>query len=108
MYDYHLHSSISFDSTAEPFVIALAAKAAGLHEICFTDHYAYNSDPSIPPKLFSVEQYRTAYERLQVPGLAIHRGVEFGLTRGNKPQLEEVYHCLQIIFGVSRSWAAKL
>lgn len=90
MFDYHLHSKVSFDSTAEPLEMALAAKAAGLREICFTDHYDYNSDPAVPPDLFAMEQYHNHYDGLQVPGLTIRRGVEFGMTRWNKPQLKSL------------------
>lgn len=90
MFDCHLHSKVSFDSTAEPMEIALAAKSAGLREICFTDHYDYNSDPAVPPDLFAIEQYRDHYDRLEVPGLTIRRGVEFGMTRWNRPRLKSL------------------
>lgn len=89
MFDYHLHSSLSFDSESAPVEIALAAKEKGLEEICFTDHFDYNSDPRKLHNLFSHDAYRAAYDGLSLPGLRIRRGVEAGLTRWNGPQLEE-------------------
>lgn len=37
--DYHTHSRVSFDSQAPRVELAAAAVAAGLAELCFTDHY---------------------------------------------------------------------
>ena len=87
MFDYHLHSNVSFDSKTAPIDIANAAKAAGLCEICFTDHFDYNDDRSKAPDLFALADYRAAYDELAVPGLTIRRGVEFGLTPWNMGQL---------------------
>ena len=44
MFDFHLHTKLSFDSETEPNNIVRAAEDAGLREICFTDHYDHNSD----------------------------------------------------------------
>ena len=90
MFDYHLHSSLSFDSVTQPMDIALAAKAAGLREICFTDHFDYNSDEKKVHNLFSAADYRAAYDGISLPGLEIRQGVELGLTRWNGPQLKEL------------------
>lgn len=88
MFDFHLHSSISFDSKGDPAEMCQAALDRGLREICFTDHYDYNSDPSIAPNLFTAADYSAAYDNLSVPGLTIRRGVEYGLTTWNQSQLE--------------------
>lgn len=90
MFDYHLHSKVSFDSTAEPIEMALAARAVGLRDICFTDHYDYNSDPTKQPGLFTMEQYKENYDCLHVSDLTIHRGVEFGMTRWNQSHLKKL------------------
>ena len=42
MFDYHMHTKSSFDSTAEPADMAKAAKNAGLSEICLTNHVDIN------------------------------------------------------------------
>ena len=36
--DYHTHSKCSFDSEAELRDMVAAARAAGLSELCITDH----------------------------------------------------------------------
>ena len=89
MFDNHLHSNVSFDSVSHPMEMVLAAKNAGLREICFTDHYDYNSDPKKRHNLFSLDAYRAAYDGLSVPDLRIRRGVELGLTRWNGPQIKD-------------------
>lgn len=90
MFDYHLHTKVSFDGVGTAREMAEAAVKAGLQEICFTDHYDYNSDPAKEANLFTMESYRAAYDSLAVPGLSIRRGVEFGLTTWNAPQLEDL------------------
>ena len=57
MFDFHLHTKVSFDSTAEPMDMVRAAEQMGLREICFTDHYDFNTDPNAAPDIFTVEQY---------------------------------------------------
>ena len=52
MFDYHLHSKLSFDSTCEPCRIVAAAERQGLKEICFTDHYDFND-------VFEMEEYES-------------------------------------------------
>ena len=64
MFDYHMHSRVSFDGHHTGEAMAKAAMAAGLKEICFTDH-------------------------LDIPGLKIRRGMEFGLTADNVQQFEK-------------------
>lgn len=84
MFDFHMHSSVSFDSKASALAMAQSAAEKGLHEICFTDHYDCHWNENDPHDLFSLDQYRAAYQELSVPGLSIRRGVEMGLTRWNR------------------------
>ena len=42
MFDYHMHSRVSFDGHDTGIQMAEAAKKAGLKEICFTDHLDYD------------------------------------------------------------------
>ena len=37
MFDFHMHSRVSFDGHDSGLDLALAAKAKGLKEICFTE-----------------------------------------------------------------------
>ena len=38
MFDYHMHSRVSFDGHDTGAALVQAAEKAGLREICFTDH----------------------------------------------------------------------
>lgn len=87
MYDFHLHSNVSFDSTEEPVEIVKAAERLNLKEICFTDHYDYNSEKDKHHDLFTIEKYDMAYGDLCSKKLKIRRGIEFGLTTWNKMEL---------------------
>lgn len=89
MFDFHMHSSVSFDSEAKAFDMAQAAAAAGLREICFTDHYDCHWDPAETHDLFTQDDYRAAYDGLSVPALTIRHGVEMGLTAWNRDIAEE-------------------
>ena len=90
MFDFHLHTLVSFDSECHPADTVAAAERAGLREICFTDHYDYNDDPSRPHDLFTMEQYRAAYDGLRSDKVTIRRGVEFGLTPWNTRELTDL------------------
>ena len=90
MFDYHIHSSLSFDSEEAPIEIAKAAASNGLKEICFTDHYDYNTSPDLPFNIFSNEAYEKQYGALELPGLSIKRGVEFGMATWNQKEAAEL------------------
>lgn len=96
MFDFHLHTRVSFDGIGTGQDMALAAKAAGLQEICFTDHMDY--DPLDPNhKLnFTIADYAKEYDDLEIPGLTIRRGFEFGMLPDNREQFQ---HDLQL-----RNW----
>ena len=85
MYDYHMHSTVSFDAKDTGLAMALAAKERGLKEICFTDHIDYTPEMDM---VFDTAVYNAAYDNLEVPGLLIRRGMEFGLTPDNAGQLK--------------------
>ena len=87
MFDFHMHSRVSFDGHDTGKEMALAAAAAGLEEICFTDHVDYDPLGKIPTMAFDTAKYNEEYDNLEVPGLKIRRGMEFGLTEENQDQL---------------------
>lgn len=89
MYDFHLHSNVSSDSTEEAVEIVKAAERMNLKEICFTDHYDYNSEKNKPHDLFTIEKYNMAYDNLISDKLKIRRGVEVGLTTWNQDEIDE-------------------
>lgn len=88
MFDFHLHSSVSFDSSATAEEILSAAEQTGLREICFTDHYDYNDIPTERHDTFALHTYRAAYDTLSSETVKIRRGVEFGLTPWNTKERE--------------------
>lgn len=87
MFDFHMHSNVSFDSTASAGEMALQAAKIGLEEICFTDHYDYQTSFLHEKNPFIMEEYRAAYDTLAVPNVAIRRGVEFGINTWNASAL---------------------
>ena len=89
MFDYHMHSVVSFDGHDRGLQMALAAKAAGLKEICFTDHLDYDPLGKMGPMDFDTAVYNAEYEALEVPGLKIRRGMEFGMTVDNRSLFKE-------------------
>ncbi len=86
MYDYHMHTRVSFDGHDTGLAMALAARERGLKEICFTDHIDYTPEMDM---VFDTAVYNAEYDALEVPGLLIRRGMEFGLTPDNCAQLKQ-------------------
>ncbi len=89
MFDYHMHSTVSFDAKGTPEEMVRAALAAGLQEICFTDHIDHVLGVKEQTMVFDPQQYQQAYRDLTAPGIKIRRGVEFGLKEYNAPQLAQ-------------------
>ncbi len=89
MFDFHMHSRVSFDSEETGRNQALAAKAAGLKEICFTDHLDYDPLGQMGDLTFDDRVYSDEYDSLEVPGLIIRRGMEFGMTEHNLAQFRQ-------------------
>ena len=90
MFDFHMHTMVSFDSEAIPEEMVQAAEAAGLKEICFTDHMDYDPKGDWKEVTFSEEEYARAYDHLQSDTVKIRRGFEFGMLPGNAATLAEV------------------
>lgn len=90
MFDFHIHTKVSFDSVAEPYDMLAAAEKMGLKEICFTDHCDHHGNPEGPHYIFTPEEYSNAYDALSSDRLKIRRGVEMGLTRWNRMEAEKI------------------
>lgn len=84
MFDFHMHSRVSFDSTADPAAMVAAAEKAGLREICFTDHLDYDPLAAEQTMLFDTDAYNAAYDGLHSDSVKIFRGVEFGMLPDNR------------------------
>lgn len=80
MFDFHVHSKVSFDGKNTALEMALAARDKGLKEICFTDHIDYTPEMDM---VFDLEDYNATYDGLEVPGLKILLGMEYGITPFN-------------------------
>ncbi len=83
MFDFHLHSRVSPDSKAEPADMIVAAKNAGLREICFTDHMDCEQRPD-EALMFTQEDYEREYGDLRTDGLTVRFGMEYGMTPDNR------------------------
>ena len=98
MYDYHIHSSLSFDTDCPTLKIAEKAAEIGLKEICFTDHFDYFFDPNANHNNFTKEEYGKIYDNLSVKSIKIKRGIEFGLTPWNVPQFNHMSNNFNLDF----------
>jgi histidinol-phosphatase (PHP family) len=89
MFDFHMHSTVSFDGHDEPQAMISAAAEKGLKEICFTDHL--DVDPLAQEQImqFKTEDYNAAYDGLTHPEVKIRRGMEFGLFPDNAQELKK-------------------
>ena len=89
MFDFHMHSRVSFDAHDSGEALAKAALAAGLKEICFTDHLDYDPLEIMGDLTFDNKVYSAEYDSLAIPGLTIRKGMEFGMTPDNQAQLRQ-------------------
>lgn len=89
MFDFHIHSRVSFDGHDSGETLARAARDRGLKEICFTDHLDYDPLGKMGDLTFDTRRYLAEYGPLDIPGLAIRRGMEFGMTPDNQAQFKK-------------------
>ena len=89
MFDFHMHSRVSFDGHDTGEALAQAALAAGLKEVCFTDHLDYDPLDQMGCLAFDTAAYNAEYDHLETPGLKIRRGMEFGMTIDNREQFQK-------------------
>lgn len=89
MFDYHMHTVVSFDGHDRGIDMAKAALAAGLKEICFTDHLDYDPLGKMGNLAFDTQVYNAEYGNLALPGLKIRLGMEFGMTLDNREQFRQ-------------------
>ena len=85
MFDFHMHSKVSFDGKADAAAMVAAAEQMGLKEICFTDHIDYTPEMDM---VFDTDCYRQVYDNLHSDRVLIRRGMEYGLEPGNRAQFQ--------------------
>jgi len=86
MFDYHMHSLVSFDGKEKPEDMLRAAEEAGLREICFTDHIDFDPRAKTQTMRFDTKTYNAAYDHLTSSKLKIRRGMEYGMI-ADRPEL---------------------
>lgn len=84
MFDFHMHSGVSFDSKESAEKMVEAAVKAGMKEICFTDHLDYEEVSTGIKVWFDTEDYNAAYDHLHHTGIKLRKGFEFGMLPGNQ------------------------
>ena len=93
MFDFHLHTHISFDGRDSAINMAGAAVKAGMKEICFTDHMDYDPLDDARKLHFDLTDYNKEYDNLEMPGLIIRSGFEFGMLPDNREQFLKDVRC---------------
>ncbi len=88
MFDYHMHSRVSFDANHAPEALVRAALDMGLKEICFTDHKDYDPLGTMGCIAFDDAVYDREYAGLSAPGVSIRRGMEYGMLPDNQAQFK--------------------
>lgn len=87
MFDFHIHTDVSYDGRATARQMLKAAEAAGLEEICFTDHLDYDPLNPAHKMTFDTAYYNAAYDDLFHSEIKIRRGMEFGMLPDNAQTL---------------------
>jgi len=85
--DYHIHTRFSVDSQSSPARCCLAARQAGVEEICFTDHLdVHPVDPGFG--YFDPGGYSRAVTAVAgFPGVSVRLGLEVGFDRRSHADL---------------------
>jgi len=91
IYDYHVHSDISFDGECPIAACAEAARDMGIAEICITDHLDIgypleNGCPRIDRERYGIELKKA---REAFPRVVIKKGVETGLMAGHLGEIAD-------------------
>lgn len=76
--DYHTHTHLSPDSEAAAIDMAKAAQAAGLMELCFTDHVDFLDFEGHRCGFDGWGAYLKQFQALSLPGITLRLGVELG------------------------------
>ena len=81
MYDFHMHTNFSIDSTATMEEMVKSGIAKGLKELCFTDHIEYDPPTLDFDEVYCPKEYRAEISRLMsIYGdrIRIKMGTELG------------------------------
>jgi len=97
--DYHLHSSISADSSTSPIEQIRQAEALGLEEICFTEHLELHFYRGEDWKV-NLQEYKKRFDQLTSSSVRIKFGVEAGIALAPEyfPELEDELRSMSFDF----------
>jgi histidinol-phosphatase (PHP family) len=86
MFDYHVHTNLSFDGTHQMDFLVEKAIFLGIRQLCLTDHIDYDYDGEGNDFSFSYQSYFSELARVRKKyhsQIDIRAGVEFGLQPHN-------------------------
>ncbi len=91
LYDYHVHSDISFDGRIPLLEVCRLALRAGAAGLTFTEHVEFTR-PDRPGRIpnFALYKQRIQEARETFPQLTIGMGLEIGLCPGHRNDVEEI------------------
>lgn len=92
MYDYHVHSHFSGDSTEPMENVVRKGIQLGLKEICFTDHVEFDPAPPYEEEVFDVKAYEQEIQRLRAEygtKIFIGMGAELGYQSHVAERMDE-------------------
>ncbi len=84
MFDFHIHSTVSYDAQGSPKKMLRQAEKLGLREICFTDHMDYVPNRPEEKLTFDPDTYGRAYDGLSSQAVKVRLGMEFGMLPDNR------------------------
>ncbi|MCL1965182.1 MAG: histidinol-phosphatase HisJ family protein [Firmicutes bacterium] len=98
--DYHLHTCYSMDCDMTLDALCSAALAAGLDEICITDHTEFGHPAPGSDQLPEIEKWLADIERCreQYAGLVIRAGIEIGDNPRCREQIKAWHFALPLDF----------
>ena len=81
MWDYHMHSSCSFDSQESMTAIVSRCHELGILDICFTEHVDYGYPFQGDYELLDRKEYANKLEEVRAafPDMTIRMGIEAGM-----------------------------
>lgn len=92
--DYHSHSCCSPDSTARLEDMAVAARRAGLEELCTTDHCDLQQEDGAPLEKWDwrpiLKQYEDTLRRCSWPDFKLLLGIELGGAHTDPQRAKEL------------------
>ena len=88
MFDFHIHSKLSYDASSEPMDIVHMAEKTGLKEICFTDHVDDDPRGIVTDWRYTAQEHRAVYKDVRSDRVKVHFGIELGMLSDNRATFE--------------------